>query len=139
MTLTIPIPVPLEVFTEICDYKECKASKEEISELIGKVLRRWLNEARTGAPVDAVGQLMTGYQWKQLFLPEGTRLRTVFKGRNFHAIVEGERILYDGVAVSPAGFVGAVGGARRNAWTALWLLFPLECTWKSAAACRNGA
>jgi hypothetical protein len=73
-----------------------------------------------------------GYQWKGVFLPDGTVLRTVFKGKNHHCRVEGDQILYEGQARSPSGFVNAVGGIRRNAWKSVWLLFPDSKHWQLA-------
>jgi hypothetical protein len=88
------------------------------------------------APVDS-RTLLSGYQWKGLFLPCGTVLRTSFKGRNFQATVDGDCVMFDGRAVSPSEFVNAVGGTARNAWRAVWLLFPDEKIWRIAATCRD--
>jgi hypothetical protein len=77
-----------------------------------------------------------GYQWKQLFLPTGTVLRTVFGGKNYHCTVDGDHILYQDKAVSPSGFVNAVGGIRRNAWRCTWILFPDTKHWALADTLR---
>jgi hypothetical protein len=34
----------------------------------------------------------SGYQWKHLFLPNDTLLRTIFNGKNFHCLAEGDHI-----------------------------------------------
>jgi hypothetical protein len=81
--------------------------------------------------------LLSGYQWKGLFLPSGTVLRTAFKGRTHQATVQGDAVFFDGRAVSPSEFVNAVGGTARNAWRAVWLLFPDEKIWRPAATCRD--
>ncbi len=78
----------------------------------------------------------SGYQWKGLFLPDGTVLRTVFAGKNSHCLVEGDRILFNGKPVSPSGFVNAVGGIRRNAWLCTWVLFPDTNHWALADTLR---
>lgn len=77
-----------------------------------------------------------GYQWKRLFLPDGTLLRTVFGGKNYHCMVEGDQILYEKQAVSPSQFVNAAGGIRRNAWLCTWILFPDSKVWKLADSLR---
>ncbi|UUZ50448.1 hypothetical protein LP420_11615 [Massilia sp. B-10] len=79
---------------------------------------------------------MLSYQWKSLFLPHGTVLRTVFKGKSHHCRVEVDQILYQGEARSPSGFVNAVGGVRRNAWKSVWLLFPDSKHWQLADTLR---
>lgn len=56
-----------------------------------------------------------GYQWKQLFLPDGTVLRTVYQGKNHHCLVEGDTILYSGKETSLSQFVNVIGGVRRSA------------------------
>ena len=77
-----------------------------------------------------------GYQWKQLFLPDGTVLRTIYRGKNHHCMVEHDTILFNGKSVSPNQFVNQVGGERRNAWDAIWLLFPGTTEWKQAQSVR---
>ncbi len=77
-----------------------------------------------------------GYQWKSVFLPDGTMLRTVFGGKNYHCQVENDHILYNGQAVSPSGFINAVGGVRRNAWRSTWLLRPEDKHWILADSVR---
>jgi hypothetical protein len=38
----------------------------------------------------------SSYQWKHLFLPNGTLLRTIFNGKNFHCRVKEDHIRYNG-------------------------------------------
>jgi hypothetical protein len=78
----------------------------------------------------------SGYQWKQLFLPKGTLLRTVFNGKNHHCVVEDDGIRFNGELTSPSGFANAVGGVRRNAWRVIWVLFPNTSEWKLADTLR---
>ena len=78
-----------------------------------------------------------GYQWKHLFLPPGTLLRTIFRGKNYHCLVEAEHLLYEGKPVSPNVFVNAVGGIRRNAWRSIWVLYPNTTEWKLADTLRT--
>jgi hypothetical protein len=132
---TIDIPVPIPVFQQLCDYLESEPRKREISEVAGIAIQEWL-ESTVNAPVDSRA-LLSGYQWKGLFLPSGTVLRTAFKGRNHQATVQGDTIIYDGRAASPSEFVNAVGGAARNAWRSVWLLFPDQKIWRLAASCRD--
>ena len=72
-----------------------------------------------------------------IVLPNGTVLRTVFGGKNYHCNVDGDAIVYDGKAISPSGFVNAVGGIRRNAWNCTWILFPDTNDWKLAKTLRG--
>jgi hypothetical protein len=75
------------------------------------------------APSDA------GCQWKEVFLPEGTRLRACFGRQSWFAVVEGADIQYGGYAISPSCFANLHGSGNRNAWKTLWLRFPGSDAW----------
>jgi hypothetical protein len=77
-----------------------------------------------------------GYQWKQLFLPEGTKLRASFGGQPYFAVVEGAQIKHGAHAVSPSCFANLQGSGNRNAWKAVWLRFPGSVEWLLADTCR---
>jgi hypothetical protein len=78
-----------------------------------------------------------GYQWKQLFLPEGTRLRAAFAGEPYFAVVRGAEIQYGDRTVTPSGFANLQGSGNRNAWKAVWLRFPGNEQWVLADVCRT--
>ena len=78
----------------------------------------------------------TGYQWKAVFLPQGTRLRACFDGQPWFAMVEGAEIIYDGEAISPSRFTNRWGSGNRNAWKTVWLRFPGSDAWLLADVCR---
>lgn len=102
-------------------------------EVVEQAIDEWM---RKHAPGQAGEPEFAGYQWKSLFLPHGTVLRTVFKGKSHHCRVDVDQILYQGEACSPSGFVNAVGGVRRNAWKSVWLLFPDSKHWQLADTLR---
>ena len=107
--------------------------QQETWEITEQAIDEW---TRRHNPEALAATAYSGYQWKQLFLPSGTVLRTVFGGKNFHCTVDGDRILYQGQPVSPSGFVNAVGGIRRNAWRCAWILFPGTMQWALADTLR---
>jgi hypothetical protein len=133
-TITMDIPVPLEIFMALCRHREQTGCKEEIWQMAGAAMRDWLQLQQQLASASC-----NGYQWKNLFLPHGTLLRSVIKGQSFHASVSGDCVMFEGKRVSPSGFVNAHGGAARNAWKAIWLLFPGHARWRLAANCRPAA
>jgi hypothetical protein len=55
-----------------------------------------------------------GYQWKQVFLPEGTRLRACFGGHHYFAQLEGGEIKYGEHAMSPSRFANLRQPAVRE-------------------------
>ncbi|MQA42817.1 hypothetical protein [Rugamonas aquatica] len=77
-----------------------------------------------------------GYQWKQLFLPNGTELRATFGGKSRYARVQDEAILCDGEPTTPSRLANARGCGTRNAWHNVWLKFPGDATWQLARKCR---
>jgi hypothetical protein len=99
-------------------------------------INQWIAAAR-GDPAKIKLPPMRGYQWKSLFLPEGTALRMFIDGEFHYASVEGEHIMYEGRAVSPQGFTTACGGRCRNAWRDLWVLLPGERQWCMASRLRK--
>ncbi len=78
-----------------------------------------------------------GYQWKCLFLPDGTELRMRFGGEVFYARVADDAIVYQGQRLSPRQLTIAIAGDGHNAWRELWLLLPGESKWKLACVRRR--
>ncbi len=127
------IPISMAVHWQLVGASIRTGFAKEDWEIAAEAIDEWV---RRHDP-DGVPMAPTrGYQWKSVFLPEGTTLRTVFGGKNHHCQVENDRILYNGQAVSPSGFINAVGGVRRNAWRSIWLLRPEDKHWVLADCVR---
>ncbi|MYN30683.1 hypothetical protein [Duganella levis] len=89
------------------------------------------------APGATNGHSVTrGYQWKQLFLPNGTELRTIYCGRSIYAKVENEQIISDSGPTTPSRLANSNGCGSRNAWQTIWLRLPGSTRWQRAADCR---
>lgn len=128
------VPIPYEVFMELSDYINTMRSRESIGDLAGVAIRYWLAEEqrKQESPLAVQPSLVSGYQWKRLFLPDGTLARTIFKGRPRVAQVANGQLLFDSAPISPNEFANSPGGAPRNAWKSIWLLFPGEREWRLA-------
>lgn len=135
--LTIPIPVPHDAFHALCDYMEEVRCKRDIAILAGEAIKAWIAQARIRA-AEAPVKASPGYQWKQLFLPSGTRLKTRVRGRTYYAVVDGDRITCDGSETSPHAFANGFGVIGRNAWRDIWVHLPYDETWKVAATLKSG-
>lgn len=101
------------------------------------LVQRWLaaENARLGLPKN--GPAIRGFQWKTVFLPDGTRLRTTHLDVVEFAKVTGDRIIADdGAALTPSSFANR-HAQGRNAWRFIWLLFPDEQHWIRALDCRG--
>ncbi|NGZ83133.1 hypothetical protein [Duganella aceris] len=100
-----------------------------------EALRNYMKPAPPPQKQAAVAPSESGYQWKEVFLPEGTRLRASFDHRQYFA-VEGAAIKYGEHAISPSCFANLFGSGNRNAWKAVWLRLPGSDAWLLADVCR---
>ncbi|MES2263166.1 MAG: hypothetical protein V4724_31980 [Pseudomonadota bacterium] len=142
MTPIMPISIPMDVFLALADCIGDRWYSDEMAAAVNTAILTWVaaqgaqGGSGSAAPCDT-SPAASGYQWKQLFLPAGTLLRTVLNGINHHAKVEGDHIIYNGTPVSPSAFVNAGSVSGRSAWRSLWLLLPGSRTWQLAASLRT--
>jgi len=136
-TLDFPIRIPADILVALGEFSGHTWSDSlALEPIICEAIRRYLQDGPAGAPQSAAPSNL-GYQWKQVFLPEGTRLRTCFGGRSHFAHVEGEEIKYDGQVISPSSFANLQGSGNRNAWKSVWLLFAGSQEWMIADVFRS--
>ncbi|MET0855798.1 MAG: hypothetical protein ABWY27_03525 [Telluria sp.] len=95
-------------------------------------------KAKTRAHANA-NSAPDGYQWKELFLPDGTELRMCSNNAVHRARVAGAGIFYQARQVSPRQFTLAVAGDGRNAWRDLSLRLPGETQFLPAGLLRRRA
>jgi hypothetical protein len=128
------LAISLEQYQQLISASLKSGFAKEAWEIGAAAIHEWLVR---NDPESFAMPATSGYQWKNLFLPNGTLLRTIFNGKNFHCLVEEDHIRYKGEMTSPSGFANAVGGVRRNAWKVIWILFPNSSVWKLAGALRK--
>jgi len=107
-------------------------SSLSLAEALAAAVNLWIEREKAHA------QPSRGYQWKILFLPEGTRVRMQYDEDWHSAEVVGDDLIYRGHPVSPHQLTQAVAGDGRNAWRDLWIRFPGEKNWACAAQLRAG-
>jgi len=141
-TPTFPTRIPNELLQELGEFAGVFWCGEEVEEVICEAIRAYMKRA----PADQAQQPATGtnsvdtdtgYQWKQVFLPEGTRLRASFGKTPYTAVVQGGQLRCGEQALSPSAFANLHGGGNRNAWRAIWLRFPDSEQWVLADTCRE--
>ncbi len=92
------IPISVGLFQQLC-VAGCRSGfAPEDWEIADIAIREWIARNNPTSPTESA---LHGYQWKQLFLPDGALLRTSFSGRDHHSRVDGGKILYDGRACPP--------------------------------------
>lgn len=123
------VPITLESYQRLVGASIRGGFKLEYWEIAAIAIQEWLVRH---SPDVFPTTVAAGYQWKHVFLPNGTLLRTVFNGKNYHCLVEGDSLRFNGEPTSPSRFANAVGGTRRNAWRVIWVLFPNTTVWKLA-------
>lgn len=103
---------------------------------VADLVKRWVATERERIELRQNGPSVRGVQWKTLFLPEGTRLRTTYRGTVEFAKIASNRIVTDdGAVATPSQFANR-HAQGRNAWRFIWLRFPEEECWVNAHACR---
>ena len=113
-----------------------RGGSADLSEAIADAVDFWLaDSARFEPGADASG--VHGYQWKSLFLPEGTILKSWSYGENNFACVEGDDIIHNGRSVSPNQFAQSFARATRNAWTDLYVRRPCDKNFTLASRLRR--
>lgn len=130
------LTISLDTLTSLLGYLRLHHRYADLEDITDQALQAWLDKAKA----DGIHQrpaTIRGYQWKELFLPDGTRLRSRNYEHSKFAIVEGDDLVYDGRSVSPNQFNSAVPGITRNAWRDIFLLFPAERQWQRAIDCRR--
>ncbi|MRW93521.1 hypothetical protein GJ699_26370 [Duganella sp. FT80W] len=152
MDYQLPVGLRASVFHALCDAVGDFGFSDRTHEAMCEAINEWLErkQATASAPTPSHKQLQPdvvpaesaqharpGYQWKQLFLPEGTELRVATRGRVRYAVVEGHHIIHNDKPVSPSQFANS-GDVVRNAWRVVWLKLPGEA-WIRAEQRRNAA
>lgn len=135
-------PRPTKALARLDEFLKETKSTMTVTEAAGRAIDAWMAAQRRQS-ICGLGAAelapLRGYQWKELFLPDGTELRVEAGDRSCYARVVGEHILYEGRPVSPRQFCLAAAGSGRNAWRDTWVLLASEGTWRPACVLRRRA
>ncbi len=133
MTHPIPIHLRSDLFIKLCEATGEGYFGDKTEAALCDAVSDWLAKERQSP--EGKSRSKAGYQWKQLFLPEGTLLRITINAQAHYATVEGNDIVSGGQRLSPSQFAN-VHGTVRNAWRVVWLRMPGE-DWERAASHRD--
>ena len=131
----VSVQISSELFLELASYLQDFGDERDPAEVVEGALASWLVVARGEASADHCH--IPGFQWKRLFLPEGTELKMHYRGRHAFARVLGDSVIFEGRPMTPNRFAAEVAGTPRNAWRDLWLRLPGQRYWKNAAFIRS--
>lgn len=137
-TLYKSVKVPADLLVALGDDAGEFWSSLEVEFIIHDAIRAWLKrDTAAAAPQDVSAAAEEGgYQWKQLYLPAGTRVRASFHQLPYFGVIGEQGVQYGEQVLSPSGFANMFGSGNRNAWKALWLRFPGSEQWVLADTCR---
>jgi len=136
MKSTVSLQVDTDILRQLTAQLRRLGGTQDISEAITAAVAFWLKEqVKVPAGADPAG--LRGYQWKSLFLPEGTVLRSWSYGEHNYARVEGDRIIHQGRSVSPNQFAQSFARSTRNAWNDLFVRRPGDRQFKLACHLRR--
>ncbi|MES2077423.1 MAG: hypothetical protein V4462_17550 [Pseudomonadota bacterium] len=134
MFTTVSVQLPHPVLLQLIAHLEKHGGPQDLSAVMQAAVELWLSEQQSPRP----GQpSLHGYQWKSLFLPEGTRLRSWSYGEHNYAEVVGDQIIHNGRAVSPNQFARSFARSNRNAWSDLSVRRPGDKKWTIASRLRR--
>lgn len=123
MKSTVSLQVDTDTLLRLISQLKLRGGTLDIAEAITSAIDLWLREqSKLSAGSDPAS--VRGYQWKTLFLPDGTELRSWSYGEHNYARVIGDEIIHKGKAVSPNQFAQAFARSFRNAWTDLYIRRP---------------
>ncbi len=136
MKSTVGVQVYADTLQRLIAHLSSKGDLPNLAEALSTAIDHWImvQSGDAGAATLDTGR---GYQWKTLFLPEGTLLRSWSYGETRLARVEGDRIIADGRAVTPNQFAQSFARTIRNAWRDLYVKRPGEKHFRPACVLRR--
>lgn len=126
----ISVELPAKVYFDLAYQLRKNGDMRSPDQVVALAIKTWLG-TRAGKTCEL------GYQWKDLFLPDGTNLRMRYRGMWHYAVVEGDRLMYSGEPVSPRDWGVQVTGTVRNAWRDVWIRRSVNDAWTRAAVWRE--
>ena len=132
-----PVDLPLSDFMNLEFHLMDTRPGVKPEDFVAELVRHWLAMDMERVALRKNGRAMRGFQWKNVFLPEGTCLRTSYQRNIEFAKVVGDRIQSDdGESLTPS-LLANRHAKGRNAWRLIWLRFPGDEYWVRAIDCRT--
>lgn len=119
------LPVPFATYVVLTQFMTKHGVRKEMVDVVDEALKNWM-DALQASKAEEQASTLNGYQWRQLFLPEGAKLRTICEGVHYIAHVEGCKLVYAGRSCSPSQFVNLIHRTCRHAWKTIWVYFLTE-------------
>lgn len=150
----IYVPLHVELYSDLVLRSRCANVSAYIDHSVESFLERtegdptiWsveyiekLADQEDEAFLEKFGDPRQGYQWQNVFLPNGTKVRMFYRWQYSYAEIRHGRFYYNKEFISsPSQFARRVANnTTRNAWRDLYIQFPGEGSWKLASSLRQG-
>jgi len=131
MKSTVVVQVDTDTMLRLISHLKVRGGAQDVAEAVDSALTLWLRE-QSQLPFNCDPASVRGYQWKSLFLPEGTEIRSWSYGEHNYARVVGDEIIHKGKSVTPNEFAQSFARSMRNAWMDLSVRRPQDQHFKMA-------
>lgn len=125
MDATEALPIQSSLVQRLQAHLMRRGGAPDLQHALSAAIELWLAEQsklRIGSDPASV----RGYQWKSVFLPEGTQLCTRSYGADQYARIVGKELFFRGRAMSPNQFAHWAGRGTRNAWNDIYVRRPQD-------------
>ncbi len=128
----------IEVDFDVYKLLTCRRKTEDMT--YNDVLREMLNlptPKREHGPSASVAE-SGDWVWKGVCFPAGTEFRATYRGRTYHAIVEGGQLVVGGERfTSPSKAAGAITKTSVNGWMFWECRLPGQSSWRIMNSLRS--
>lgn len=131
MKSTVSVQVDADVMLRLISHLKVRGGAQDVTDAIDSAIDLWFR-AQAQLPAGCDPASIRGYQWKSLFLPEGTEIRSWSYGEHNYARVVGDEIIHKGKSVTPNEFAQSFARSMRNAWKDLSIRRPEDKQFKMA-------
>lgn len=125
MDAWVSVPIESSQIQRLIDQLGRRGGAPDLQQALADAIELWLVEQRK-LQVGGAPRSVHGYQWKTVFLPDGTLLRTVSYHDEQCAQVQGNEIIFNGRVVTPNQLAHWAGRGTRNAWNDIYVRRPQD-------------
>lgn len=125
MDAWVTVPIHSRQLQRLIEQLGRRGGAPDLQQAFADAIELWLAE-QSKLQIGGDPSAVHGYQWKTVFLPDGTLLRTVSYHDEQYARVQGSEIIFNGRAVTPNQLAHWAGRGTRNAWNDIYVRRPQD-------------